>query len=522
MVLELELIHPQPDALASRLTRASPFKRLRAAATTTSAGSPGHARARGGPESVIWLDTADGDLAAAGLALEQARRGSLRRRLLLRILPPPDEPWRLGSPPAQVVELPGDAVPEEAGGAVLIPVVAFEGRRSLLPLRLPSGAAAEAEILTGRLRAVAAERAVARLHLSAPSEAAEEVFALARALAAEFPLLPSRAALAEEGRALARGEAHPRPRRRGAPDLSRADGVDDALRMAIGHLGEAMLWNAPLARAELGPEGVHQMRVALRRLRSALKVFRPAADGPALRTLDADLKALADRLGPARDWDVFLGGLGAKLREALPDDLRIAALLKAAGARRDTAYAELRQALDGPALRRIALDLAAVAEAQPWRAEGDAEAATLRDGPLRAFAVAALERHWRRLAKAGPDISALEDAELHELRLKAKRMRYAAELFAPLWRGKATRRFLKRLGAVQEAFGVANDAAVARGLVQGLEGVATGSRGGGGASGRSWAIGVAEGFALSRVARSRGKAEEAWAQLLSTDPFWED
>ena len=54
------------------------------------------------------------------------------------------------------------------------------------------------------------------------------------------------------------------------------------------------------------------MRVGLRRLRSVLKVFRPAAGCPALQEFDAGLKALADRLGPARDWDVFLGGLGAR------------------------------------------------------------------------------------------------------------------------------------------------------------------------------------------------------------------
>jgi CHAD domain-containing protein len=143
--------------------------------------------------------------------------------------------------------------------------------------------------------------------------------------------------------------------------------------LAMGHLVEVLLWHAPAAHAGTKPEGVHQMRVAMRRLRSLLRAFRPACDGPSLRGFDAALKELAGVLGPARDWDVWIGGLGAEIAAALPEEPRIAALLRAARAKRDAAYAALRPVLDGPALRRVAWQAVALAETRPWRAESEPE-----------------------------------------------------------------------------------------------------------------------------------------------------
>src|SRR5262249_52950127 len=153
---------------------------------------------------------------------------------------------------------------EEAQGATIVPIAAFTGRRQVLPLD-----GVQATLLHGQLRTVAAGGEVARLQLTGPAAVA---CATMRALAEALPLLPPTAALAEQGRALAGGEA-PRARCRAAPDLSPAASVEDALVRAIGHLLEVTLAQRPVAIAGERPEGVHQMRVALRRLRSALRVF---------------------------------------------------------------------------------------------------------------------------------------------------------------------------------------------------------------------------------------------------------
>lgn len=480
--LELEI---EPDA-AARVTRQGTIASARAGRTRSVA------------EELIWLDSAEGALAAEGLALEESQRG-LRR--MLRTMPEPGQPWRPGTPPDMV------RATEPSDGPV-VPIAAFSGRRTVVPLTI-AGGEVQVTLLTGKLRAVADERPAARLLLEGQ---AATVLDLAGHLAADLPILPPRATLAEEGRALARGQT-PRARRRGPPDLAAAATVEEALAGAIGHLLEVMLHCAPACRLGLGPEGVHQMRVALRRLRSVLKVFRPVAGCPAIAEFDAGLKALADLLGPARDWDVFLGGLGAAVAEALEGDKRIAALLKAAEAKRQAAYAALRAELDGPGFRRLALAGIALLEHRPWRAPAEGETEAERrdrlEEALPEFAAALLDKRWHKLCSEGEEIEDHSAEALHEVRLEAKRLRYATELFAPLWPGKATRRFQKRLSALQEDLGFANDTAVARSLVASL---------GGGVP--AWAIGAVEGFATARVGNARRKALEAWEALMLAGPSW--
>jgi triphosphatase len=461
-------------------------------------------RTRGVPLGLTWLDTADGVLAGQGMILEEPRQG---RRRLVRTMPPPQIAWRPGSP-AELLELLGDAeIPPEAADQPLLPVASFAGTAT----RLPLADGVKAMLAKGMLRTASVEAAAARLTLTGPPRA---VLATMRALAEDLPLLPPRTALAEEARALARGQA-PAPRRLGAPLLNPEEGTEDALVRALGHLTEVLLWHAPTAEAGRTPEGVHQMRVAMRRLRSVLRVFRPACDGPSLRGFDARLRELAALLGPARDWDVWLGGLGAEIEAALPGEPRIAALIRAARQTRDTAYAALRPALQGPSLRRIAWEAVALAETRPWRAEGDDEAAARREAPIEAFAAGVLHKRWRRIEEAGEHIRDLPDPEFHALRIEAKRMRYAAELFAPLWGRKRVRRFLDRLAEVQEAFGLANDAVVAHALMAHLA-----DRAGQGDAGIAWAGGVAEGWALARARRARAKASTAWNDLLRGEIYW--
>jgi CHAD domain-containing protein len=159
------------------------------------------------------------------------------------------------------------------------------------------------------------------------------------------------------------------------------------------------------------------------------------------------------------------------------------------------------------------IDALGVLLARPWRDGAAASSLAMQETPARAFGRTILDRRWTRLRRAGADFEALPAAQLHELRLDGKRLRYAAEVFAPMFDARRTRRFLRRLATLQEALGIANDATVARSMARMLSVRSTT---------RSWAVGVVEGWCEARVADHRGDAFRAWARLRGKDRFWTD
>ena len=111
----------------------------------------------------------------------------------------------------------------------------------------------------------------------------------------------------------------------------------------------------------------------------------------------------------------------------------------------------------------------------------------------------------------GDDLSSLRVEELHAIRIQGKRLRYAAEFFAPLFPRKETRRFLRRIAALQERLGHLNDGAVAEALMREL--------GGSGAQ-RAMAVGIVRGFVAAGLRQARARSERSWRKLRRLEPFW--
>ena len=268
-------------------------------------------------------------------------------------------------------------------------------------------------------------------------------------------------------------------------------------------------WTALIgAEADQDGKPVHQARVAIRRLRSALSVFRAVTACDETGSLIAGLKDLFGRLGQVRDWDVFLAETGPELAAAVPDEPRLAALLKAARQRQATARAELKSWLSSPAWRRLGVSLAAFAALRPWEPDRDGGILDAAQQQVAAFARDHLRHARKRLLKAGPNLSELRPEALHDLRKRCKRLRYAAEFFAPLFDEKPARRFLKRLGRVQDALGHMNDAAVAGHLMGKL------------GRGHEFASGAVQGWAAARAGMTRKSLDDCWRRLRKAEPFW--
>lgn len=480
--LDLEL----PPGEAARLARLPALAAYRAG------------RARSVAVEVVWHDTPDGDLAADGLVLSERRIG--RTRI-----------WRLaslhaalpGTPPAMVVEGASVAALGHPLPAPLLPVAAFAGRLRNLPFDAANAGAAALSVLEGRLRAVADEHPVCRIRLH---DVAEPTSALV--LAETVALTVAGETLAEAALRVA-GRTVPPP---DLPSLAPGQSVSEAFAALLGRQTGVLLRLAPVAASGDGTEPVHQMRVALRRLRSALKLFRRAVDGSALQALKPDLKALSRHLGPARDWDVFANGTGQAIAEAFPDDRAVARLLDAAARKRAESYAALAAYLNSVAFRTLGIRLAWLAAQRPWEAQppaDDAQAAA-RAMPLADFAARALTRRLAAVMAPGADLAALNAEALHALRIEAKRLRYAAEFFAPLHAPRPVRRFVRRVTALQDRLGQLNDGTVAAGLMAAL----------GGAE-RGYAAGVVRGFVAAAHPRAKAKALRAWQRLRRLQPFWE-
>ena len=149
------------------------------------------------------------------------------------------------------------------------------------------------------------------------------------------------------------------------------------------------------------------MRVALRRLRSAVTVFRRMLDCPELQAANAGLKALSARLGPTRDWDVFLGETAPAVSAAFPTEPRLAKLIAAAERRRRECHAALRDFLRSAEFRQLGIALAWLAGARNWHPalpEGADQPVSLPD-----FAAGVLDRRLRKLAGTD-DLDGLETA----------------------------------------------------------------------------------------------------------------
>jgi len=468
--------------------------------------APLEPRAR--PLSCRWHDTAEAELAARGLALLERRQGGIALWRLERLPAAGNGAWPCGTPAPAVAEAADRTQLGHLPQAPLLARTRFRGRtRALLAGEGPL--APRLTLLQGRLAAEPGERAVTRLQLAGSPPA---VTGLALDLAQELGAAVASSSLSAEACALAGGAVPPLPL--GAPELPPRLSVGAAFAFVCAHLARVLLHYAPLAANQDGTEPVHQIRVAVRRLRSAVALFRRAVACPELDAVKAGLRTLARTLGPARDWDVFVTETGEAVAAAFPDDAAVARLLAAAARRRDACYAELRRVLADAEFRRLGIALATVAAARPWEAaaaDGDAtRQADALAAELHAFAAQALSRRLRHLTEQGDEIAALPNETLHAIRLRAKRLRYGVEMLAPLYPHRHARRYIRRLANLQDWLGHLNDGNVAAALMAELQG----------SGGRGFAAGVVCGFVAAGAGDARVEIARCWQKFHRLQPFW--
>ena len=292
------------------------------------------------------------------------------------------------------------------------------------------------EILCGERR-----EPVCEIELELKRGGRRALFDLALELGAKVPLRLGTLSKSERGFALA---ARRKPRIRTAERVRLGSGasVADAFAAIVQSCLRHFRGNEAGAAAG-DPEALHQLRVAMRRLRSAFASFKPIVGGADHDRFRREVRKLLKLLGQARDLDVLLERAGKKHSEArqLKTD-------------RAAAYQKVIGVLRSERLPRLLLEIVAWAEAGGWRDSSRAARG------IDAFAQDRLDRLWREVRKGGKDLAALKPEARHRLRIRTKTLRYAAEFFADLAQGARRdrwRNFLAMLEGLQETLGDLND-----------------------------------------------------------------
>lgn len=243
--------------------------------------------------------------------------------------------------------------------------------------------------------------------------------------------------------------------------------------------------NEPVVLRQGKAAALHQVRVAMRRLRSAFVLFRPVVEDVEFQHLRHELRWFTAQLGDARNLDVYL-------ERDLPRDERDRILRK-----RERAYAQVADAMNSHKFRRLLIDIVG------WCAIGSWRNGKFAHRPIGGFANRRLDRLWRSVTSAGRDVSRMNESERHVLRIRAKKLRYAVEFLQGIYPDARhdEKRFASAVQQLQDSLGKLNDITT----VKVLRGKSTEP---------TWLIGS------PGERRHLITAEDALRDLVGTGPFW--
>jgi CHAD domain-containing protein len=265
------------------------------------------------------------------------------------------------------------------------------------------------------------------------------------------------------------------------------------------------------------------MRIGIRRLRTAISLFKDMLAGGQTEAMKSELKWLAGALGPARELDVFVKRAVTKDSDASGPSL--GAVVEDFRKRRGRALEAAAEAVASSRFRQLVLDAAAWIAIGEWTRNNDELHRSIRERPVADAATEELTRRQKKIRKQGRHLAELDPQRLHKLRIRAKKIRYAAEFFAGVFPSKkaAPRRdkFVIKLKSMQDALGDINDIRVHEGLAKQTITSHAGARNRRDRRAKSaFAAGRLSGREGARFASVMKEAERAFAAFAKTASFW--
>jgi triphosphatase len=388
----------------------------------------------------------------------------------------------------------------------------FADHRSQIKLALDQG-----EVDTGKCRS-----AVNELELELVRGEPSGLFRLARTLNEIAPLNLCVKPTAERGYELLRDEINPVDT---APNIHLAPTIttEKAFRVIGRGCLRQLIANEPAMLAGNG-EALHQMRVALRRLRAAISVFSELVADSHSQKVKTELRWMMAELGPARDLDVFLAEVLNPLRQQSPKEPGLAGICRDFERRRARAYKDAAATVRSARFSTVLLNTSEWIEAGPWTSNNDDLLRLRRVQPIALHAADELARRRKKFRKKKRTLKQFSAAERHKLRIRTKKLRYAIEFFADVFQGKKRAKrhkaTLSSLKDMQGSLGALNDIATRETLASHIALSERHKSTRLGAQKRAFAAGVIFGSQEAHAEQLLDAAEIARTKFLKVKPFW--
>jgi triphosphatase len=352
-------------------------------------------------------------------------------------------------------------------GRPLQPFFATDIRRVVRRI-VVGGSEIEAAFDTGYIVCGIQKTPVREIELELKAGDPIDLYQFGLTLAMDFPMRLGIATKAERGVQLS-GGAHPMAVRAAAPVLTEQT-TDQAIAAIISACVTQFVANWPAFEGPDKAEAIHQMRVALRRLRAALALFHRQFPRKEFHELRAEAKRIASAMGEARNWDVFEGLVRDGPRGAFPSDPGFAPLMQDVAMHREDGYATVTALLADCNTTRFVLSLEALVARRGWRNSLSGAELPRLTMPASGFAAECLERLHQRVRKRGRTLLDLPPEERHGVRIALKNLRYAADFLGNLFdHANAVRSYTQAAARLQDALGGFNDMVMVTDLVRRLD-----------------------------------------------------
>lgn len=365
----------------------------------------------------------------------------------------------------RLAELPVGQGLEQVRAVDLCPIFRTEITRTVRRLRPDDDTTIEAAIDQGRIVADGLTEPIFEAELELKVGGAASLYRLALALVTATPMSLESSSKAERGFHLHTGGP---PQAVTAADVEVAGNATtaEAFHAIVGTALHHLIANVAAA-AQSDSEGVHQVRVAVRRLRSALVLFEPHLHARRIRTFNSELRRIGQIFGVARDWDVFVLQTLASAATEVPHDGEIDELRAVAETYRAAAHRSVCAELGGARSTRLILAMAS------WIEDGVHKPTLLGDAsmaePISDIAPHLLERMLQEVVRLGHGLDDASIEELHHLRRAVKRLRYSVEFLSGLHPRHQVRNYLDLCQELQERLGAVTDTAVATAMLERLQ-----------------------------------------------------